>query len=66
MKLETLALIIENFEFIGSHKEFNPKELAYCLNAYLFALAQHGVIDSDEYKELGNIVTKAFVGKEVE
>ena len=66
MKPETLALIMANFEFIGSHKEFNTKELAYCLNTYLFALAQHDVIDSDEYKELGNIVTKVFVGEEVE
>lgn len=66
MKAETLALIMDNFEFIGSHSEFTPKELAYCLNTYLFALAQHDVIDSDEYEELSNIVCKVFTGKEVE
>lgn len=66
MKAKTVALITHTFERIGSHSEFTPKELAYCLKIYLFTLTQHDVINSDEYKELSDIVRKVFTKQEVE
>lgn len=59
MNEKTLAQIISDFGFlIGNEKLSTMDEIVTSLNTYLFALAQHGVIDSTDYKVIGNIMLK--------
>lgn len=62
MNAETLAKIISDFDFLISEDRLKSlNEVVTALNTYLFALAQHGVIDSSDYKTIGNIVLKASI-----
>lgn len=62
MNAETLAKIISDFDFLISEDRLKSlNEVVTALNTYLFALAQHGVIDSSDYKTIGNIVLKACI-----
>ena len=59
MNEKTLAQIVSDFAFlIGDDELSTLNEIATSLNVYLFALAQHGVIDSTDYKIIGNIMLK--------
>ena len=59
MNEKTLTQIISDFGFlIGNEKLSTLDEIVTSLNTYLFALAQHGVIDSTDYKVIGNIMLK--------
>ena len=59
MNEKTFAQILSDFDFlIGNEKFSTMNELMTSLNTYLFALAQHGVIDSTDYKIIGNIMLK--------
>ena len=59
MNEKTLTQIISDFGFlIGNEKLSTMDEIVTSLNTYLFALAQHGVIDSTDYKVIGNIMLK--------
>ena len=59
MNEKTLTQIISDFGFlIGNEKLSTMDEIVTSLNTYLFALAQHGVIDSTDYKIIGNIMLK--------
>ena len=62
MNEETLTQIVSDFDFlIGNEKLNTLNEIVTSLNTYLFALAQHGVINSTDYKFIGNIVLKAAI-----
>ena len=59
MNEKTLTQIISDFGFlIRNEKLSTMDEIVTSLNTYLFALAQHGVIDSTDYKVIGNIMLK--------
>ena len=62
MNEETLAQIMSDFDFlIGNEKLNTLNEIMTSLNTYLFALAQHGVIDSTDYKIIGRIVLESTI-----
>lgn len=60
MKAETFAIILHDFEVIGMNKNLSGKQIPTCMATYLFALAQHDVITSDEFKEMSALVVKAY------
>lgn len=62
MNEETLAQIASDFDFLIESGKLNTlHEIVTSLNTYLFALAQHGVINSTDYKSIGNIVLKSAI-----
>lgn len=62
MNEETFAQILSDFDFlIGNEKFSTMNELMTSLNTYLFALAQHGVIDSIDYKIIGYALVKSAI-----
>lgn len=59
MNEKTLTQIISDFGFLIKNEKLSTlNEIVTSLNTYLFALAQHGVIDSTDYKVIGNIMLK--------
>ena len=59
MNEKTLTQIILDFGFLIKNEKLSTlNEIVTSLNTYLFALAQHGVIDSTDYKIIGNIMLK--------
>jgi hypothetical protein len=59
MNEKTLTQIILDFGFLIKNEKLSTlNEIVTSLNTYLFALAQHGVIDSTDYKVIGNIMLK--------
>lgn len=62
MNEETLAQIVSDFDFlIENEKPTTLHEIVTSMNVYLFALAQHEVINSTDYKVIGNIVLKSAI-----
>ena len=62
MNEKTLVQIVSDFAFlIGDDELSTLNEIATSLNAYLFALAQHGVIDSTDYKIIGTALVKSAI-----
>lgn len=59
MNEKTLTQIISDFGFLIKNEKLSTlNEIVTSLNTYLFALAQHGVINSTDYKVIGNIMLK--------
>ena len=59
MNEKTLTQIISDFVFLIKNEKLSTlNEIVTSLNTYLFALAQHGVIDATDYKVIGNIMLK--------
>ena len=62
MNEETFAQIVSDFDFLIESGKLNTlHDIVTSMNAYLFALARHKVINSTDYKIIGNIVLKSAI-----
>ncbi len=62
MEDTTFRQILSDLEFIGTNEHFdNSKEIAQSMSTYLFALAQHNLITTAEFKEIARTVVKTYM-----
>lgn len=62
MEDATFRQILSDLEFIGTNEHFNnSKEIAQAMSTYLFALAQHNLITTAEFKDIAHKVVKTYM-----
>lgn len=62
MENATFRQILSDLEFIGMNEHFNnSKEIAQAMSTYLFALAQHNLITTAEFKDISLTVVKNYM-----
>lgn len=62
MEEATFRQILSDLEFIGTNEHFNTsKEIAQAMSTYLFALAQHNLITTTEFKDISFKVVKTYM-----
>lgn len=64
MDEKTFFLILHDLEVIGMNKNLSGKQIPICMSTYLFALAEHDVITTEEFKEIANTVVKVYTEEE--